>query len=923
MSQIDDAFVISDDYLSHYGILRRSGRYPWGSGGTHETSAGVHADYLSYISEMRKNGLSEKDIAEGVGITQNQLRAAKTIAIASKLEADIAMANSLSAKGMSKVAAAERMGIPESSYRALLKPDADRRARILRATSDELKRRVEEVGYLDVGAGTELELGISKEKLQAALDVLNEEGYNTWPVKKPQATTGNTTTHRVLVQPGVTEKDAFINRDRIKTLRSYTEDGGETYFKTDHPPLAISSDRVGVKWGDEGGADADGVIYVKPGAKDVDMGGNLYAQVRIAVSDNTGATTHYLKGMAVVRDDLPKDGPDLIFNTPKLKTEVDNPPFGAFKPIKDDPDLPFGTVIKRQMLVNPGTKDETPSSVINIVNEEGSWASWSESLSSQFLAKQSPKLIDQQLKLTQERRRQDLDEIMDLTNPTVKKKLLLDFAEQTDAAAVHLKAAGMAGQAWHVILPFESMAPNEVYAPTRKNGERVALVRYPHAGTFEIPELRVNNNNPEARRIIGGDKTDVIGIHPSVAERLSGADFDGDSVLMIPNNSGQVKSSPALLGLKDFDPHRDYKLSPDAPPVTKTYKEAKMGDVSNLIMDMQLKGASPDELARAVRHSMVVIDAEKHHLNIPLSAQRNGIPALKEKYQGRSNAGAATLISRRKKQSGLEPQTTRRKYERGGPIDKETGARVWEETGFKVREAHKNKETGEWESTGEMVLKREKYNLLDRTSDAHTLSSGTPTERKYADHSNTLKAMANEARKAALSEEKAEVRVNKSAKEAYSEERATLLGKLRQAELNAPRERAAQHIANAEIRERRKANPDLSKDSVTKLSHKALTKARARTGAQAQRIHIEDKEWDAIQAGAISKSDLNAILKNADMSRVKELATPRSRVMMTPLKLERAESLRNAGFTRAEIAQQLGVSVSTLDRAFATDSKGA
>jgi hypothetical protein len=914
VTDIDDFVLTEDsDHLEHYGILRRSGRYPWGSGGEYESEAGVYADYLRYLGDMRAKGLTPAQIAEGVGITQNQLRAAKTISIANKLDADIAMANSLKAKGMSGTEAAKRMGIPEPTFRSLLKPDADRRARILRATSDELRKRVDEVGFVDVGAGTEIELNISPTKLQAAIDVLKQEGYNTWPVRKPQATSGHSTRHRVLVGPGVTQRDAFLNRDKIQSFRSYSEDGGETYFRSDHPPLPLSASRIKVRYAEDGGGKADGVIYVKPGVADLDMGGNLYAQVRIAVSDRSGKATHFLKGMAMVRDDMDPNGPDVIFNTPKSKKDMASD-FDAFKPLKDDPNLPFGSVIARQMLADPGTANERPKSVINIVNEEGSWAKWSESLSSQMLAKQPATLIDQQLRLTQERRRQDLDEILDLTNPVVKRKLLLDYAEQTDAAAVHLKAAGMAGQAWHVILPFDSIAEHEVYAPTRRNGERVALVRYPHAGTFEIPELRVNNNNREARRIIGGDKTDVIGINPKVAERLSGADFDGDAVLLIPNDKGSVKSSPALAGLKDFDPHRDYKLPSTAPAVTKHYKESSMGDVSNLIMDMQLQGASTDEVVRAVRHSMVVIDAEKHHLNIRLSAQRNGISALKQKYQGGSRAGAATLISRKKSKSKWTPQTTLRKHPDGGPYDPKTGERVFVETGFKQRERHKNKQTGEWESTGEMVLKREQHNLLDRTNDAHTLSSGTATERKYADHSNYLKGLANEARLQAMAADKVDSKQNKSAKQAFASERASLLEKLRGAQMNAPRERAAQHIANAEIAARRRANPDLSKDTVRKLNHKALTKARNRTGAQSQRIHIEDNEWAAIQAGALSKTDLNKIMLHADMDRVRHLATPRSRVLMTPLKIQRAQSMRAAGFTRAEIAQQLGVSVSTLDK---------
>ena len=52
-----------------------------------------------------------------------------------------------------------------------------------------------------------------------------------------------------------------------------------------------------------------------------------------------------------------------------------------------------------------------------------------------------------------------------------------------------------------------------------------------------------------------------------------------------------------------------------------------MGKISNLITDMTLLGASEDKLARAVRHSMVVIDDEKHHLDYKQSEKDNNIAA--------------------------------------------------------------------------------------------------------------------------------------------------------------------------------------------------------------------------------------------------------------------------------------------------------
>jgi hypothetical protein len=147
-------------------------------------------------------------------------------------------------------------------------------------------------------------------------------------------------------------------------------------------------------------------------------------------------------------------------------------------------------------------------------------------------------------------------------------------------------------------------------------------VRYPHGGTFEMPELTVNNQNREARSILSdkvkGHARDAVGINSKVAARLSGADFDGDTVLVIPNDRRSVKTSAPLKELKDFDPQKRYPGYEGMKVMSD--KQKQMGDVSNLITDMTILGANPAEIARAVKHSMVVIDAEKHKLNYKQSA---------------------------------------------------------------------------------------------------------------------------------------------------------------------------------------------------------------------------------------------------------------------------------------------------------------
>ena len=568
--------VSEEDYLMHYGIRRKSGRYPWGSG---EDPNQRSASFLDITSDMLKNQkMTESEVAKAFSTKEHpfsvaDLRALKSISTNIQKQEQIRTAEKLREKGMGNSAIARQMGLNESSVRSLLEPGRKDRLDQLESTAEMLKRQVAEKEFVDVGANVERDLplgmgdnpgyrqGISSDKFKTALSMLKEEGYQVHDVYIKQVGTGEMTRYKVLTKPGVTKQEAFANRDRIRQITEKSEDGGHSWEKTGfQPPLHIDPKRVAVRYKEEGGADADGVIYVRPGKEDISLGKSRYAQVRIAVGG-----THYLKGMAVYKDDLP-DGVDLMFNTNKSNT---GNKLDAMKSLKTDKSTgkvdqsnPFGAVIKEggQQL----GKDGKPKSVMNIVNEEGDWGSWSKKISSQVLSKQKPELAEAQLQFTRERRRQEFEEILKLTNPQVRKKLLETFASETDSAAVHLKAAAMPRQATKVLLPSNSVKPTEIYAPTFKQGERVALVRYPHAGTFEIPDLVVNNKTKEAAGILGigkgGTGRDAVVIHPKVAERLSGADFDGDSVVVIPNNKGQITHRPALDRLKGFDPQASYKV---------------------------------------------------------------------------------------------------------------------------------------------------------------------------------------------------------------------------------------------------------------------------------------------------------------------------------------------------------------------------
>jgi predicted transcriptional regulator len=885
---------------------------------------------------LRKDGMSDTEIARGFGISLSELRAANSIASAEQRQTKILTAQKLADKGMSNSEIGRRMGINESSVRSLLAPGALDKATANLRTADMLKSQFAEgKKYLDVGAGVSNQLGITETRLKNSIAILQEQGYQVHNIYVPQVNQpGKYTTRKVLVKPGVTKSEVDRNRQDIELITSYSEDHGRSYLKT-QPPLNVSSRRLDVKYAEDGGGKLDGVIYVRPGVKDLQMGSDHYGQVRIMI-DNT----HFLKGMAIYKDDLPA-GKDLIFHTNKSNTGRKK---DALKELTTDPDLPFGSIIRQ--VHGP---DGKVISAMNIVGSptkpesgvEGGWDTWSKTLASQFLAKQSPKFAKSQLAVTYEDRVKEFGEIKKLTEPTVRKKLLESFADETDSASVHLAAAAIPGQATKVILPITSMKPGEVHAPNLADGTRVALVRYPHGGTFEIPQLIVNNRNPEARKLLGTSTRDAIGIHHSVAERLSGADFDGDTVVLIPNNKGTVRSTPALEGLKGFDPHHSYppydgmrtidggiynaktrKVDYHGQNPISSRKQNEMGRVSNLITDMTVHGAKADELARAVRHSMVVIDSEKHSLDFKASERDNGIKELVERYQqkpGKRAGGASTLLSRAGAREDI-PQRVLRKPAQGGPIDPVTGKKVYIETGRMKPERKQriNPVTGkkEYYETGKMIPIMETHERLAVTEDAMKLLSGThgtPIEVIYAEHSNRLKALANEARKETVGIKP--TKKSPSAAAAYKNEVASINAKVNLAEKNAPLERQAQSIANTTVSQKRQAHPGMDPADVKKIRQQALTEARARTGAGKDVIRLTQSEWDAIQAGAISHNQLEKVIKHSDLETVKKLATPKVQPKMSSAKTVRAKQMLDSGYTQAEVANALGVGLTTLKTA--------
>lgn len=909
--------------LYHYGTPRHSGRYPWGSGENPQRNKNL----LQRIDEYKKQGMTEKEIATALKMSTTQLRAQKKIAANERDKALLSEAIRLKEKGYSNVEIGKRIGKNESYVRSILQPSRQHKVDAVTNIANVLKEQLDNKPYLDIGKGVELQLNISSTQLKTAAAMLKEEGYKVHSFNVPQVSNPLQKTEMLVLTKGdVSYKQVRENQDKITSPEGeYFEDYG-LITRHINPPVQLNSKRLQVCYAEQGGELKDGVIELRPGVPDISLGENKYAQVRIAVDG-----THYLKGMAMYANDLP-DGVDVRFNTNKhegtpIFGEKDN---SVLKTLKSDPSNPFGATTRQRFYKDENGEEH--QSVLNIVNDDTDWSKWSKNLSSQFLSKQPVELARRQLDLAYKQKEQEYEDICSISNPTIRRQKLMEFAEGCDSDSVHLKGAALPRQSTFAILPINGLKENEVYAPNYRDGEEVVLIRYPHAGKFEIPKLKVNNKgaNAATARELLGNAEHAIGINTAAAKQLSGADFDGDTVVLIPikgqkiTSAADIRPGSPLLKLKDFNPSDAYPHvpgTPDVGPKSGFRKGAQMGSVSNLITDMTIRGADEDEIARAVRHSMVVIDAEKHNLNWRQSYYDNGIAQLKEKYQGGKDRGASTLISKASSQTQVDE---RKLLYRPDP---ETGEKLYRYTGRSYEDFKKVKDSNgnfvynekgniKLEPTGKYKMAKMNSTKMAEVKDAFELSSGSVIENVYASHANKLKALANKARKTFMATPT--LKRNPSAAKEYAEEVTSLKAKLSNSLRNSPRERQAQLIANSIISAKKKANPEINqdKDKLKKLRANALNDARNLTDAKRQYIKVTDKEWKAIQSGAISDSMLTSILRYMKPEDRNKLAMPhRTASNMSTATLARARAWLDAGHTMADVADNLGVSTSTLSKA--------
>ena len=919
------------DYILHAGVKRKSGRYEYGSG----EYPYQHEPWFQGWSKVPSKDQAE--YAKSFGMTLKEARYRYSIGKDVKKAQDIGHAMELRySKQMSIKAIAEKMGVSESTVNSWLKPKALERARETEDLANKIAKYADEHAGVDIGKGCATAMGVNKTKFEAAIQILKDrDGYYNVQWGQEQQTTGKNTQSTALIKikpewKGYSEeklkKEAYkyvkenINDITLPFEIKYNSDTGKTVMGFDIPK-SVSSKKIDVVYQSE----RDGLIEVRRGVDDLSLGNDIYSQVRIAVDDS-----HYIKGMAVYSDDLPKGIDIRVHSNKKPGTPLTSPDPDAkqvLKPMKRDEDGsvdledPFGAQIRAQ------------HGCINKVNEEGKWGDWTSSrtLASQVLSKQAPELAQRQLNLDYTKRAAEFETIKSITNPVVREKMLIEFADECDKAAVHLKAAALPGQSVKVLIPIPSLKPGECYCPMYQDGEKLALIRFPHQSISEIPMVTVNNSNKEGKKVLTNQAIDAIGLNPKDAHRLSGADFDGDTVVCIPNKKGFIKNAPEFKGLEGYEPKDQWPGYPGMKPISHQLAQTKMGIVTNLITDMSLMGAPEHEMVRAIKMAQLIIDAEKHKLNWKGAEEEYRIAELHEKYQGKKRGGAVTIVS---KASGEKDVPEREEYYN---IDPKTGAKIPKPTGRKI--VYFTREDGS-KYYKKLLPYQEGYdpNAKDVTikstkmaeeKDARKLISPYkyPIETIYANYANQCKALGNEARKESLV--KKDTPYSKQAADTYKDEVASLEDKIQKSKVNAALERIAQRSAEVIINERVSKYPDRynkktpdGKKHLTKLKNQVTNQQRKIVSKQ-RPFDITDREWEAIQAGALHKSAVKEIINRANSDRVKDLAMPKNAnySVLSPANLAHAKAMLNSGYTQADVAASFNISPSTLSRLIRGDKK--
>lgn len=126
-------------------------------------------------------------------------------------------------------------------------------------------------------------------------------------------------------------------------------------------------------------------------------------------------------------------------------------------------------------------------------------------------------------------------------------------------------------------------------------------------------------------------------------------------------------------------------------------------------------------------------------------------------------------------------------------------------------------------------------------------------------------------------------------------------------------------IANAVIKakiQEQGLDPHISEDKkvIKKISSVEMQRARDSVGASGRKskVTFTDREWEAVQAGAISDNMLTKFLNSSDSDEIVKRAMPKTTTALSSAKVNKAKAMLRGGYTYEEIAKACGVPKSTI-----------
>ena len=206
-----------------------------------------------YASEL-KGIYTDKEIADGFGISIERLRQEKSKAYNRERIERHEKAMELKAQGLSRSEVARRLGVTEGALRYQAKTDVKKKANKTYEIANLLMEICDKKQIIDVGEGAELGSMFercARTRFKNALSICEDNGYGNYVIKCPQmgSEMGNSTKIQVLCAPGISRQDVKSRLADIQPIDDIEQD--LNLSNAGIPPITwIDSSRIYVRYAD-------------------------------------------------------------------------------------------------------------------------------------------------------------------------------------------------------------------------------------------------------------------------------------------------------------------------------------------------------------------------------------------------------------------------------------------------------------------------------------------------------------------------------------------------------------------------------------------------------------------------------------------------------------------------------------------------